>query len=252
MKRITLIAGIILLIVIAAKAQTRESTPDMIFSEEPIGLLEEDITGWTYSLDGKWLSGENVVYPRLQSRNTEKLNKPPYKFGIDNFSKMALHEIHYGRDTLLLLVKFFENGYFKYPRTQSGWKSQKGLHYFVFEKPNQQLVNITDTTRHTFTAKLINSGTLTDVSYRKYLDRVEERVNLEESSNRFLHMDFELYRETDVFRFMIYANHEVFHDLRGTVTDLDIKGKSLFGTPQLLDYVYFETTFTAFRELKLF
>jgi hypothetical protein len=252
MKRLTATAFLFLAISLTTYAQTRTSTPDMVFGEEPIGLLEDDVNGWTYSLDGKWMKGENVVYPRVQSRNNEKLEKPPCQFGIDNFSKMAVHEIQYGKDTLFLLVKFFENGYFKYPRTQSGWKSEKGLHYFVFKKPKQHIANITDTLRHTFTAKLINSGTLTDVSHRRYLDKIEERINLEERSNRFLYFDFEFYQKTDVLRFMIYANHEVFHDLRGTITDLDISGKTLFGTPQLLDYIYFETTFTAFRELKLF
>ena len=233
-------------------AQHRASTPDMLFGEDPIGIIDEGITGWTYTLDGKWISGENVAYPRIQSRNNAVLNNPPYQFGIDNITQMALHEIIYGSDTVLLLVKFFENGYFKYPRTQSGWKNQKGLHYFVFEKPRHKLSSVADTTRQTFTVKLINSGTLMDVSQRKYVNRIEERINLEEKSNRLLYFDFELYKDTDVLRFMIYANHEVFHDLRGTVTDLEIKGKTLFGTPQLLDYVYFETTFTAFSELKLF
>lgn len=234
------------------KAQVRTDEPDVLFSEEPLGIIEEGLTGWTYSLDGKWISGENVVYPRIQSRNTDKLKNEPYKFGIDNISKMALHEIYYGADTLLLLVKFFEIGYFKYPRTQSGWKDQNGLHYFVFEKPRQQLQNVTDSIRQTFKAKLINSGTLTDVSQRKYLKKIEERLNLLEASNRYLYFDYELYQQKDVLRFMIYSNHEVFHDLRGTNTDLSIKGKTLFGTPQLLDYVYFETTFTTFSELKLF
>jgi hypothetical protein len=71
------------------------------------------------------------------------------------------------------------------------------------------------------------------------------------SSNKYLHLDLQLWRTENILRFNLYSNHEVFSDLEGTVTDLKIKGKSLFGTEQLMNYIYFETELTTFAQLNI-
>ncbi len=55
MKSIVITVIICLGMVSSVTGQVRKNAPEMLFSEEPIGQLEENIAGWTYSLDGRWL-----------------------------------------------------------------------------------------------------------------------------------------------------------------------------------------------------
>lgn len=232
-------------------AQTRVNSPQIQIGEEPIGVLDENFKGWSYSLDGKWISGEQCVYHRILSVQEDLLNSDEQKLGIDNFNEIRVHELYYGKDTLLLLLKPFEAGYYKYPRSKTGWKTELRIHYFVIEKPKEALAEINDTVFHSMEYKLYDSGTLNNTSVRRSIDEISQRLNLTKTSNRYLYLDFEVYKSTSVIRFMLYANHEIFHDLQGTVDDLTIRGKSLFGTPQLLNYIYFEADLKAFSQLHL-
>ena len=231
--------------------QTRTNTPEVKISEEPIASMEEGFTGWTYSLDGKWISGENCIYPRLLSVQNDRLKSPPYSLGIDNMKEIQVYEVLYGADTLLLILKPYEDGYFKYASSQTGWRSQKSIHYFIIDKPKSHLNEIQDTLLHTLEYKLYDSGTIQDISLRKAIPEISKRLNLSQKSNRILFLDYQVWKETGVIRFMLYANHEVFHDLRGTVSDITIRGKSLFGTPQLLNYIYFEADLNVFSQLNI-
>ena len=231
--------------------QTRISTPDVRISEEPVAVMEEGFTGWTYSLDGKWIKGENCIFPRLLSVQNDRLKTPPYSLGIDNMQEIQVYEVFYGADTLLLILKPFEDGYFKYTSSQTGWRKQNSIHYFVIDKPKSHLNEIQDTLLHTLEYKLYDSGTISDISLRKSIPEISKQLNLSQKSNRLLYLDFQVWKETGKIRFMLYSNHEVFHDLRGTVGDITIRGKSLFGTPQLLNYIYFEADLNVFSQLNI-
>ena len=52
-------------------------------------------------------------------------------FAIDNMQEIQVYEVFYGADTLLLILKPFEDGYFKYTSSQTGWRKQNSIHYFV-------------------------------------------------------------------------------------------------------------------------
>lgn len=232
-------------------SQSRHNSPILTISEEPTAILEESVTGWSYSLDGKWISGENRIYKRILSSNIEQLEEDQNELGIDNFESISTYEFMYGEDTLLLILKPFTEGAYEYPRSGRGWDDWRSVHYFVIEKPKSEIASIKDTNLREYSYRLRASGTVQNVSRRRTLERIIPRINLEESSNRYLILQAEVYAESEIVRFMLYSNHQIFHDVRGVISDVTIRGNSLFGTPRLLEYVYFECDLNQFAELGL-
>jgi hypothetical protein len=232
-------------------AQERINKPIPMVNEISRGSLLEEITGWSYSLDGRWISQDMTIPKRILYKQKTQEKSPQTELGIDNIKNLHLHEIYYDQDTLMLLVKLYEDGFYKFPRTRSGWKSQTSLFYFIFPKPKIGLEELQDSSSHQLKFKLVDSGEIKDVSKKKYLEPIESKMNLMYSSNKYLHLDLQLWRTENILRFNLYSNHEVFSDLEGTVTDLKIKGKSLFGTEQLMNYIYFETELTTFAQLNI-
>lgn len=232
-------------------AQQRVNKPIPIINEASRGSLIEEITGWSYSLDGRWISQDMTIPKRILYKQKTQDKSPQTELGIDNIKNLHLHEIYYDEDTLFLLVKLYDDGYYKFPRTKTGWKSQTSLYYFIFPKSDLTLAELSDSAAHRLKFKLIDSGEIKDISKKKYLAPIESKMNLMYSSNKYLHLDMQMWREENIMRFNLYSNHEVFNDLEGTVTDLKIKGKSLFGTEQLMNYIYFETELTTFAQLNI-
>lgn len=232
-------------------AQTRLESPNLEIPEEPLAQLGEGVTGWSYSLDGKWISGENRIYKRIHSSQIEELEEDPNQLGIDNFEDISTYEFTYGEDTLLLIVKSFLDGRYEYPRSKRGWKDWRSVHYFVIEKPKSQWKDITDTTFREFRFRLRASGTVRKVSRRRTMERIIPRINLNQTSKRFLILQTEVYPATSTIRFMLYSNHSVFQDVRGILSDLTLRGNSLFGSQRLLDYAYFECDLTRFVQLEI-
>lgn len=230
-------------------AQSRRNSPKMTIDPTPISTLDENVTGWSYSLDGKWIPGEYRIYQRILSSQMETLEDDPQQLGIDNFETISTYPLYYGDDTLLLITKLFLDGEYDYPRSKRGWDDWWSVHYFVIDKPADHHVDLNDSSLHEVEYRLRASGTIQDVSRRKILQKIEERINLETSTNRYLILQTQFYSESNTARFMLYSNHSIFHDVRGIVEDLAVRGHSLFGTPRLLDYVYFECDLNRFLEL---
>lgn len=233
-------------------SQKRVNKPIPEINELSTGRLLENVTGWSYSLDGRWIDRECTIPARILYRQKTQNKSPQSELGIDNIQNLYIHEIYYDADTLLLLVKLYEDGYFKFPRSRSGWKKQTSLQYYIFPKPNLDLEDLEDALTHRLKFKLVDSGNIRDINRKKYLLPVEQKMNLMHHSNKVMHLDLQMWREENILRFNLYSNHEVFNDLEGTVTDLKIKGKSLFGTEQLMNYIYYETDLTTFAQLNIF
>ncbi|MCT4625072.1 MAG: hypothetical protein N4A46_15720 [Schleiferiaceae bacterium] len=240
-----------ILFFISGIAQERKSKPVPEINENTYGILDEEITGWTYSLDGQWIGNESLIIKRGLYHQHNNQSASDENLGIDNFKNIIAHEIYYNEDTLLLLVKIFDDGYYKLPRSKKGWKDRLSLHYFVVNNEIPSIDSLQDSVLHQLRYRLIDSGTIKQVSKKKYLEPIKAKLNIIEPSNKYLHLDIQFWRSTNILRFNLYSNHEVFNDLEGTVSDLKINGKSLFGTEQLMNYIYFETDLNSFSKLNL-
>ncbi len=101
-------------------AQLRESRPLPVFPKKITNKIQTGLTGWCYTLDGQWVTGDMLIPERFISTDAESYNKVENKAGNDNIKELQLIPILYGDDTLVMLVKFFRDGFFEFEARKKG------------------------------------------------------------------------------------------------------------------------------------
>ena len=242
--------GLFLLLPMVVMAQAREEKPLPIIAEEPTGILEENITGWSYSLDGQWMSAKNTIPPRGVSRDKDFYESRENKLGLDNTIELRTYPVKYGDSTLLLILKLYESGTYKYQATKSGWRTQiDGYYYLVPFSALSQLSSLENGKLQRITIEMIQGGRLTDVSPKKVLEALEEQLIVKESYDRNLIMQIRPYKEKNIAQYNLYSLHEIFPDVEGVLRDFTINGKSLYGSKLIMDYFYYEVPLDLFGQL---
>jgi hypothetical protein len=223
-------------------AQVREERPLPMFTELPSSILQDSVLGWSYSLDGQWVSKEKTILPRLISRNQDAYEEKENRLGIDNFDQFQLYPVQYGEDTLLLLVKIFTDGAYKYDISKKGWKTKTNAYYYLFKmKDMRKAVVRIDSSVSVNKIPLLDGGALTDVKPKDILDAVRAKVRARERYDRVLTLVAQSVPETGKVRFHIFSLHAVFPDVEGVLRDMRKGGRSLYGDPLLFNYNYYET-----------
>ncbi len=229
-------------------AQLRENRPLPIVAKTPSSELADSITGWSLSKDGQWMSKEKTIYPRLISRDEENYENKENRLGIDNFEKLLLYPVKYGQDTLMLLVKLYTSGSYKYPVTKRGWHTQIDAYYYLFRKAElQAAVRKADTALQLSKISLMDGGLLSNVKEKKVLKEILERLRVRERYDRVLMLMTQRIAKTESMRFHIFSLHRVFPDVEGVYKDFKLRGRTVYGNKILFDYMYYETTDKIFR-----
>jgi hypothetical protein len=110
--------------------------------KKPITTWSDEITGWSKSPDGQWISEQNTIPLRLNSRLSKKEYSEERKIGSDNIKELELYPVEYNSDTLVLLIKYAANGAFDYSETRRGWHNWVSVYYYVFNRSElSSLVN---------------------------------------------------------------------------------------------------------------
>lgn len=230
-------------------AQPRDDMPLPYFSKKATSILKDDITGWSYSIDGQWISEEKTILPRFNSRDERKYNKLASGLGLDNIEELRIYPVSYGEDTLIMLVKLYREGSFKYKTTQKGWRTYLSAYYFLFELNELSKLNkIQDTATQNLTIRLKDGGWIKNVRKGKLLERIQEKMLVKKRYGRNLVLMVQPYTEESVVRFHIFSYHEVFKDVEGVRQDFILEGKSMYGSPKLFDYIYYETPLSNFSD----
>lgn len=223
-------------------AQLREEKPLPMFPEEASSILVDSVAGWSYSKDGQWIKGEKIIYPRLISRNEEAYKAKENYLGIDNFKELQLYPVQYGKDTLLLLIKLFTSGKYKYDISKKGWKTSTDAYYYLFKlKDMRNAMKAVDTTVRMNKIRLMDGGLLTDVNENKVLETIKGNIRVRERYDRVLTLMAQAVPENSSVRFHLFSLHSVFPDVEGILQDLRKSGRSLYGSKELFDYAYYET-----------
>ncbi len=225
-----------------ASAQLREEKPLPMFAQEASSILVDSVSGWSYSKDGQWIKGDKIIYPRLISRNEEAYEAKENKLGIDNFDQLQLFPVQYGKDTLLLLVKLFTSGKYKYEVSKKGWKTSTDAYYYLFKlKDMRSAMMAVDTTVRMNKIRLMDGGLLEDIDEKKVVENIKQNVRVRERYDRVLTLMTKYVPENNSVRFHIFSLHSVFPDVEGILQDLRKSGRSLYGSKELFDYAYYET-----------
>lgn len=229
-------------------AQPRENKPLPIFTKKPIKVIDDNLTGWSFSLDGQWVSQEMTIPPRLISTNEDAYETRVNSLGNDNIEELQLYPILYGTDTLVMLVKIYTNGQYEYESTQRGWDDYLMAYYFVVDyKELQKLSSITSNTS-IIELNMRDFGRISNVKKSNTLEMIKKKLIIKDKTDRFLTFTARKVDETSKVQFQFASLHDIFNDVEGVLNDFQIRGKSVYGNKELLNYMYYEIDFYAFQD----
>lgn len=230
-------------------AQIRKNEPLPQFSKRPHSVLKKDVTGWMYSLDGQWTSAKKTIPIQAVSRNKKRYRTRINKLGSDNFEEFRLYPTLYGEDTLILLLKIYTDGYYKYKYTKKGWKSITNVSYYLFNKNALNVLDeLKDSIVQKITINILDAGTIKDVQKSDALEAVRRIIAVNEDFDRVFIAMIQPLTVFDRIRFQFYSQHKVFNDVEGVLHDFTINGKSLYHDESLFNYLYYETDIDNFSD----
>ncbi|HBF21755.1 MAG: hypothetical protein CMI36_10105 [Owenweeksia sp.] len=239
----------LLFVSLQLSAQLRDNNPLPQFSRRPFSVLKKDVTGWMYSIDGQWTSAKKTIPERHISTDKKFYKEKPHRLGSDNFEEFRIYPTLYGKDTLVLLVKIFSDGFYKYEFTQKGWKNTTHVSYYLFNKNAlDALDNLKDTAVQLITINLLDAGTIRNINKSKVMSAIRGKVAVNENFDREFVAMIQPFTVMDRIRFQFFSLHKVFRDVEGVRKDFTINGQSMYINEGLFDYLYYETDIENFSE----
>ena len=223
-------------------AEYHISQGDPFIEEEPALELSKELRGWTLSLDQKWLETEQKLPLYGLSTNSKLYNSNEAELGEDNVTHMAFYNMKIDDKDYLIYTKQYKTGYYKYPITKKGWKTQNNFYYCIVGRP-EELMAIKDMeldTNYNFGFKIVNEGLFPNVgagAYKKPLKMISETLYLEKTARKLV-VQMEK-KENDQLRLLIYAIHPVFDDPSGLAKDRLVRNKSIYSAKETLDQLHY-------------
>lgn len=229
-------------------AQPRENKPLPVFTKKPLKVLDDGITGWSFSKDGQWISEDMTIPPRLISTDEELYNTKTNKLGNDNIEELRSYPILYGNDTLVMIVKLYKTGNYEYERTKRGWDDYFIGYYFIVD--HKELLKLGTLSNETSIIELEmrDFGSVSKTKPSNVLSDIKEKLIIKEKTDRFLTFTIRKIDESSKIQFQMASLHDVFTDVEGVLNDFQIRGKSVYGKKELLDYIYYELDAYTFQD----
>ncbi|MFT7249474.1 MAG: hypothetical protein ACI97P_002255 [Arcticibacterium sp.] len=240
---------------VSSFAQKRESESLPLFDPLPYFSISDSISGWSFSSDGQWIEWPNIIPPIGISRNEDFYKAKHNLFGIDNIKTLSAYHVKYGKDTLICLVKTFSNGEYKYPARKKGWKNYTDAYYCVlyykdlkkalafFEEKDDEEV-------HVLKIKTLDSKLLTDIKERNLIEDIKANVIIKSNYDRNLVLTLQNNKRLNTLYFHLSNLHEIFNDVEGVRKPFSRRGRSVYGSTQLFNYLYFEVDQKDFLEIQ--
>lgn len=228
-------------------AQVHKQMPLPQIQEKSVKIIDEEITGWSYSLDGQWVSDEMTIPVRTVSTREDFYDEEENKLGLDNIEELRLYPTLYGEDTLYILVKIFRGGYYEYSSTKQKWQNTLSAYYYAFNRSELRKLQNPDSGISIVKIPLRDFGLLKDIRRKDVLENLVKNLVVKPQQDRLLVASLEV-SETDPGKifFQFSSQHTIFPDVEGVVKDFSIRGKSVYGNPLLLGYLHYEYDKDAF------
>lgn len=237
----------LLFISLGALAQPRINDPLPIFASKPIETLDKGVVGWSLSKDGQWMSGKRTIPKNLNSMDKKGKLERVNKIGLDNFKELRIYPVIFGADTLVLLTKLYETGYFKYKKSQKGWQKEKKCHYFIFHKSElKKLDALKDSVVQVIYLNMLDNGSVTYEYRGQIMNKVKKKVVLDKNHGYNLIVTLQPFLKNQTIRFQFYAMHKEFNEVAGVLSDFKLNGTSVYGDENLFDHLYYETDIDRF------
>ncbi|WP_417873788.1 hypothetical protein [Xanthomarina gelatinilytica] len=215
--------------------------------EDEVNVIEEDIVGWSISLDGQWLSEDMIIPLRGVSENEQVHEGEENTLGLDNISELLLYPTMFGKDTLYILVKLSKSGYYEYAATEQRWTSTQVAYYYVFDAIEAKRLRNDDVSANTVKIKLRDYGSIEGIKRKRLVRHLKERLVIKPKTEQLLvvHIKFDAENKDKIY-FQLSSQHNVFTEVDGITKDLVLNGKSLYRSPTLLNYIHYEYDKEAF------
>ena len=224
--------------------QIRPNEPLIYTKTDAFNTFLMPIKGWMFSVDGQWMSGEQVIPVRLNSRETEALKKKENKWGSDNLMQMKIYPLKYGKEKYYVLIKFYTQGYYKYAETKKGWKENLIAYYYIINEQGLKTITTAPNNEELFyKIDLFDSGLLHDTSPKNAIEEVLKNARIKPNYDRTFNIHLYKKKNEEKVYFFFYAQHKIFIDTEGVLNDsFKVRGKTIYGQKQLLQYMYYETS----------
>lgn len=240
---------LLLLISSSSFAQIHQNSPIPEILEESKRVIDEELIGWSKSLDGQWFSSEMTIPIRAISQDEEAYETNESELGLDNISQLLLYKINYGEELLYALIKISNSGQYRYSTTQQKWQESEIAYYYIFDKV--EMKRITDAEDNTSLVKipLRDYGALGEVRSKKILASLKKNIIIKDKTDRLLVIALKTDSENaDKIYFQFSSQHKIFPDVEGVLHDFKLQGNTVYSSPLLLDYLHYEYDKGAFNK----
>ncbi len=236
-------------------AQDRENRDLPIFEPIPYYSVGDSIKGWSFSADGQWISKPKTIPVIGISRNEDFYNNKDNALGIDNIHQLLAYKVKYGSDTLICLVKIFREGEYRYPNRKRGWKERyAGYYWIVRYRDLRNALNYFEEqdTSEAFVLRIksLEGRYIKEIEEpEEVLDQIVSTTIIKPNFDRNLVLTIQEGDESDQIRIHICSLHVIFTDVEGVRKNFTKRGRSVYGSVKLFDYLYFEMDRKNFFEI---
>jgi len=236
-------------------AQPRENRDLPIFEPVPYFQVGDSIKGWSYSADGQWISKPKIVPVIGISRNENFYNNQDNALGIDNIHKLIAYKVKYGSDTLICLVKVYRDGAYRYPNRKRGWKEHLAGYYWIIRYRDLNAALDYFEEQDTSEAFVLRIKSLEGRAIKEIedeediLEQITSTTIIKPNFDRNLVLTLQKGENDTTLRFHLCSLHVIFTDVEGTRNNFTKRGRSVYGSVRLFDYMYFEINRKDFFEI---
>jgi hypothetical protein len=222
-------------------AQLRQSKPLPHFPKKITHKLQSGLTGWCYTLDGQWVTADMKIPERFISTDKESYNLQEHKDGNDNIKELQILPVLYGEDTLIMLIKYYQDGFYEFEARKKGWQNVLMAYYYLFRQSElQRLKQSINSEVQVIDLNILDYGQIRDADRFNIIEQIKPKVVIQTSTQRKLQFIIQKNYPENKIRFQFASIYPYVIDAEGVRRDFTLNGKSLYGNPLLLDYIYYE------------
>lgn len=89
-------------------------------------------TGWTFTDESQWVSGENSL--PYKDAKSNKYSLGSYSFGRDNFIKYELRKVNIDTNSYIILLHYRKSGRYRYPAIRRDYYTFREVVWYVFDE----------------------------------------------------------------------------------------------------------------------
>lgn len=221
-------------------------------SNQDLGSLQK-ATGWLLNVEGQWVSSDNKL-PKYSEYTHKVSTYEGDGLGYDNFSKYEFRELVINQDTLMIFIKGFTDGYYKYSSIKEGWSTHKEYNYYVFKKSElSKFDSITDSKINLIEIDVEYKGNIF-LSYNgNYISDIEKEIaTKKDETDSKLIFHLAPYKEKSLVQFQIYVSsyseYSKSYYIGGIQSEIYSWDGKIYMTDELFKYLYYETDYLTFSK----